>query len=396
MDASLFSIDGASGVLSFNTPPDYENASDSNGDGVYEVQITADDSKGGRDVQLVSVTVNNTNDNAPHINNAIASIGEMAANNAPVIDINSAFTQNDTDLDSNALTYSIVAGNTDGVFSINASTGEITVIDNSKLDYASTQQYNLTIEASDGINSDTAAITIEVIKPNNTSSGVPINDPEADKLILDEEDEKNEENPDNPYTLLNDVENIIEDETIGEAPSHEEEKIVIDVLEAVNLDSLDDILNRQDSSGSSSSAMEKPNSTMTQQLLSLKPIEIDSQLFDSLNHIQSESFRADLEKMYQDIDESIEEEKRKNEFTVETATGISISLTAGFVAWLFRSGSLIASLFATMPMWRNFDPVSILSESEDEEETADKTKSDKTKKESHEDQKAEQIFDKEK
>ncbi len=65
--------------------------------------------------------------------------------------------------------------------------------------------------------------------------------------------------------------------------------------------------------------------------------------------------------MYQDIDESFEEEKRKNEFADEAATGITLSLTAGFVSWVLRPGTLIASLFATMPTWRNFDLVSILS-----------------------------------
>ena len=37
----------------------------------------------------------------------------------------------------------------------------------------------------------------------------------------------------------------------------------------------------------------------------------------------------------------------------------SVSLSAGFVAWMLRSGALLASLLATRPMWTSFDPLPI-------------------------------------
>ncbi|MCP3900253.1 MAG: cadherin repeat domain-containing protein, partial [Desulfobacteraceae bacterium] len=55
-DQALFSID-INGVLTFVTAPDYETATDSNIDGVYEVQVTVSDGVGGTDVQNISVTV---------------------------------------------------------------------------------------------------------------------------------------------------------------------------------------------------------------------------------------------------------------------------------------------------------------------------------------------------
>ena len=149
---------------------------------------------------------------------------------------------------------------------------------------------------------------------------------------------------------------------------------IADSLEAIKMDSLNDVLNTDDTSKTLLGNLKKTNSTVAQQLLSLEPIQMNSLLIDSISTpVQSEIFHADLEKMYQDIDESFEEEKRKNEFADEAATGITLSLTAGFVSWLLRPGTLIASLFATMPTWRNFDLVSILSESESKEQTPDET-----------------------
>ena len=61
-DAALFSIDPNTGVLSFNTAPDFETATDADADGVYEVEVRVDDGHGGTDTQAISVTVTDVND----------------------------------------------------------------------------------------------------------------------------------------------------------------------------------------------------------------------------------------------------------------------------------------------------------------------------------------------
>ncbi len=40
--------------------------------------------------------------------------------------------------------------------------------------------------------------------------------------------------------------------------------------------------------------------------------------------------------------------------------------TAGYLTWLFRAGSLVASAITTMPTWTKFDPLPILARSKDE------------------------------
>ncbi|WP_145391305.1 cadherin-like domain-containing protein [Stieleria neptunia] len=61
-DQAFFSIDTNSGVLTFISPPDYENPLDVEGDNIYEVQVTASDGTTGSTVQTISVTVLNVTD----------------------------------------------------------------------------------------------------------------------------------------------------------------------------------------------------------------------------------------------------------------------------------------------------------------------------------------------
>jgi hypothetical protein len=73
--------------------------------------------------------------------------------------------------------WSSNAGNGAGIFTINNTTGEISVLDNTNLDYETAIQHVLTVQASDGTNADTAPITIDV---NNLNDNDPlINDAAA-------------------------------------------------------------------------------------------------------------------------------------------------------------------------------------------------------------------------
>ena len=59
VDATLFTIDPSTGVLSFLTAPDFDQPSDANADNIYNVQVTADDGSGHTTPQDLSVTVTN-------------------------------------------------------------------------------------------------------------------------------------------------------------------------------------------------------------------------------------------------------------------------------------------------------------------------------------------------
>ena len=82
-----------------------------------------------------------------------------------------------TDSDATATTFSswtITAGNTDGIFAVNSTTGEITVTDNTNLDYETTTSYSLTVTVSDGTHTSSAEIVIININDSNENAPTAI------------------------------------------------------------------------------------------------------------------------------------------------------------------------------------------------------------------------------
>ncbi|MGL4476443.1 MAG: Ig-like domain-containing protein, partial [Shewanella sp.] len=78
----------------------------------------------------------------------------------------------------------------------------------------------------------------------------------------------------------------------------------------------------------------------------------------------SPEFIIDINRMLLDLDKASEIDNKNTELSTEAITGVSITLTAGFVSWALRAGSLMASFLAVMPAWRNLDPMPILAADE--------------------------------
>ena len=135
----------------------------------FTLTVTASDGSLS-DTAAITVNLNNLNDNAPAIADATVAIDENAANATAVTNVSDSFTGTDFDRDGTAITYSITAGNTGGAFSINAATGAITVANSTALDFETSPSFTLTVTASDGTLSDTAAITVNL---NNLNDNAP-------------------------------------------------------------------------------------------------------------------------------------------------------------------------------------------------------------------------------
>ena len=160
----IFEINSSTGAITVvnNSKLDYETTTS------YSLTVQATDGTN-TDNATVSISVTNVNDNSPVISNATATIAENAANNSAVVNIDDDNTSSDNDADGETISYSITAGNGDGIFGINTSTGAITVVNNSKLDYETTTSYSLTVQATDGTNTDNATVSISVTNVNDNS-----------------------------------------------------------------------------------------------------------------------------------------------------------------------------------------------------------------------------------
>ena len=79
-------------------------------------------------------------------------------------------------------------------------------------------------------------------------------------------------------------------------------------------------------------------------LLTQNTVIVNQQLWEALENIQ-----IDIQKAFDE-----------KELTANVASVASISLTAGIVGWLIRSGSMLASLLSIIPAWKSVDPLSIV------------------------------------
>ena len=136
------SINSSSGVLTFNSAPDYETKSS------YTATVTASDGTNSTS-QTITVTIVDVNDVAPAFtSNATFSAAENQTSIGTV-------TATDTDTDDSSITFS-VSGSELAI----TSGGVLTFA--SAPDYETKSSYSATVTASDGTNSSTQDITVTI------------------------------------------------------------------------------------------------------------------------------------------------------------------------------------------------------------------------------------------
>ena len=169
-DQALFTINSATGVLTFTSAPDFESATDANTDGVYEVTVEVSDGNGDTDLQAISVTVTDVND-APLITSdgggAVATVN-AAENQTSVTTV----TASDADVPPDTLTFAVAGGADQALFTINSTTGVLTFASapdfESATDANTDGVYEVTVEVSDGNGgTDSQAISVTVTDVND-------------------------------------------------------------------------------------------------------------------------------------------------------------------------------------------------------------------------------------
>ena len=205
LDGALFSIDATTSALSFTEPPDFENPSDSDEDGVYVVEVQASDGQGGLTTQTLSITVSDVNETPIITSNGGGESASLtvAENSTEVITTVSA-----TDPDGDTLTYELFGGEDQERFTINTSNGELFLL--SPLDFESPQDsnsdgiYEVAVKAYDGIDLDSQLLNIELTNVDEAPSAQLMASPnpvaENTTLFLDASDSSDPENDSLTYT----------------------------------------------------------------------------------------------------------------------------------------------------------------------------------------------------
>ena len=159
-DQVKFSIDANSGVLSFNTAPDFEVPTDSDANNIYVVEITATDGIN-TVAQSVVVTVTNVKDTdtTPVFTSGIAiSVGESITA--------TGYTATATDADGDTLTYILTGGTDQSAFSIDSNSGVLSfnIVPDFEVpnDSDANNTYVVEITATDLINYVAQTVTVTV------------------------------------------------------------------------------------------------------------------------------------------------------------------------------------------------------------------------------------------
>ncbi|MCE7996953.1 MAG: T9SS type A sorting domain-containing protein [Roseivirga sp.] len=165
-DEAFFSIDENTGVLSFQTAPDFENPGDADTNNDYEVEVKVTD--GANEVtQTVSVTVTNE-DEAPVFTSGSTEAFEEN-------ETGTVYTATATDADSQTITYRLANSSDEDVtslFELNASSGVLTFKEAQNYETAAGnanegKQFTIDIIASDEANNETTrSLTISLIDVN--------------------------------------------------------------------------------------------------------------------------------------------------------------------------------------------------------------------------------------
>ena len=167
VDSSLFTIDSASGELSFISPPDYDIPLDYDSNNIYQLSITASDGEyqSGQDL---AISISNINE-PPSFTQASVS-PTTAENNASFVHTVAAAIDEDQ---GQQLTYTI-SGADQADFSFDPATLELAFITTpdyeTPLDQDANNVYQLTITASDGEYSASQDLSIAVTDVNEAPS----------------------------------------------------------------------------------------------------------------------------------------------------------------------------------------------------------------------------------
>ena len=153
-----FKIDQNTGIVTVADPSkiDFESAPGH----FYTITVRATKNNNFSSEQTFTISVNDVAPSTPVDSNAGGNtVLEGAANGTAV-----GVTASSTDVNGGAVTYSLTGDTSGGGFTINATTGVITVADGSKIDFESSagHAYTVTVQSSDGTLTSSQAFTINV------------------------------------------------------------------------------------------------------------------------------------------------------------------------------------------------------------------------------------------
>ena len=163
---NAFSISASTGIITVNNPTELNRESVSS----FNLMITVSDGVNTSAPQMVVINLIDVNDVSPVVTpNQTLHVTEQSPNGTTVGTVLA------TDGDVTTTTFqnwNITAGNSQGYFAINSSTGVITVVDNTGLNANINQNFTLTLTVSDGVHTSLPQTVLIIVSEINDENPV--------------------------------------------------------------------------------------------------------------------------------------------------------------------------------------------------------------------------------
>jgi VCBS repeat-containing protein len=363
-DLGLFSIDPSSGELVFINAPDVENPQDSAQDNVYQVQVLVSDGNGGTDRQTFNIEVSDVDefdvsllmdlDDAPDEISLLTSLNEQVGITAWA---------DDPDGSNNSISYSL-DGDAEGIFLIDPSTGVITLA--SSVANQDVSEFEITVRAT----SEDGSYSLRTFSIA-LNRAVDL-EPESEEIYLDEiifdlvptdtatSDQSaatQNGSKDNQASTQSSSDAATESDLWGE---------LSDTIPQTELD--ESALSNSDSFLSALLGTEGRDTNHFNYIKTrLTPTPLSPDELPQFNTLSGELMEVPetlwnlLDAMNQEMSENRDEDVESDGLVLQSATFGTLTFSAGYVVWLLRAGVLSASLLSSVPLWRQVDPLPVLS-----------------------------------
>ncbi|MCU7842138.1 MAG: tandem-95 repeat protein, partial [Candidatus Thiodiazotropha sp. (ex Troendleina suluensis)] len=349
-DLGIFNIDPDSGVLTFIKAPDAENPLDSDRDNIYLVQVFVSDGNGGTDRQSFTIEVTDVDEfdvglvmDMEDDPNIVRLSGE-ADNTTGIV----AYAE-DLDATNNRITYSLDE-NAAGLFVINPSSGVVSLTSMAEPQHIA--QFDITVRAT----SDDGSYSLQSFSITLSRVVEEIPEPEVphlDEIIFDLGPTEPQNSP-------------VVEESIEE-PQEIEEELQPERINQVGaiIETEQNVIERFLMALFNSDNQNKSHFDYHQARLT--PVPVAPNELPTFNTASSELIEVPasiwnlLDSMNQEMSDHQGQQASNDGLIFQSATFSTLTLSVGYVAWLLRAGVLSASLLSFTPLWRQVDPLPVLS-----------------------------------
>ncbi|MFC1764959.1 cadherin domain-containing protein, partial [Planctomycetota bacterium] len=413
-DQAQFDIDSSTGELLLVVTPNYESPADSDANNSYVVEVTASDANGGTDVQTITVSVTNVNENPVMTSEATVDVAE---NQTTVL------TASATDVDGDVPTFAISGGADRDFFVIDSDSGVLTFV--SAPDYETMADddgdgvYVVRVTAVDGyggsvtqtihvtvtnVNDDPMVLPAKVVEELPRAVETPAEESTAPEEVVSQVFEPAHpvevETPDielvtevpvvtTPQEPVGEnVETPVEDSMLDETPAEEDgskadvqedrgEEAAAEGKDTAEDPGADDVAQDNEQTAEGQAKSKTTESQETSRVTSQKGAsdKQGSATYDSSVNaeagtseprmryaleLENEQVFDQLDAIVMQVESQVEQHRTVEVATIGTAAAVVGTVSVGYVAWVVNSGALAASMLSAMPVWRIMDPLPVL------------------------------------